>query len=70
MLNKELYKTQMEDVIKRIKDEAEGYLVMITIRKGETLSHIYYTNDFKVGDIMLAIDEHAKQLEEKEVKKI
>ena len=60
----------MEVVIKRIKDEAEGYLVMITIRKGETLYHTYYTNDFKVGDIMLAIDEHAKQLEEKEVKKI
>jgi len=68
--NKELHKIQMEDVVKRIEDGAEGYLIMLTIRKGDTLYHTYFTNDFKRGDMMLAIDEHAKQLEAKEVKQI
>ncbi len=63
MLNQELTKKQINEIVDKIKDKTEGYMILISTRKGDTLSHTYYTNDFRKGDIMPSLDEHAKLVE-------
>jgi len=63
MLNQELNKKQINEIIERIKDKSEGYMILLSVRKGETLYHSYFTNDYRKGDIMPSMDELAKLIE-------
>lgn len=63
MLSQELTKKQINEIIDKIKDKSEGYMILLSVRKGEILHHTYFTNGFRKGDIMPSLDEHAKLME-------
>lgn len=49
--------------VMRDAEKADGYLIMVTLLKGETLTHTYFTKNFRKNDIMASLDEQAKLLE-------
>jgi len=55
-------KSQLDEAIEQA-ERADGYLIMITRLNGDKLNHTYFTNNFRRGDIMPSLDEHAKNLE-------
>lgn len=52
----------MNKEIKQAK-KSDGYLIMITRRNEERLTHTFFTKNFRNADISKTLDEHKRQLE-------
>ena len=72
-LNEEVRKNKLgnDELFRELEKlkESDGYLVMISRLKGDTLIHTYFTKNFRRDDIAPSLDEHAKLLKSEIIKK-
>ncbi len=66
LIKSKVVETKHDGLKKRLEQviRADGYLVMITHRSGDTLHHTYFTNKFRHDDMIPTLDEHAKMLQQ------
>ena len=44
-------------------EQSEGYMIVMTKREGDKLTHTTFINNFRKDDIFSSLDEYAKLLE-------
>jgi len=58
---------QREEILNKLAEaeSSDGFLMTITIKKGDELLHTFFTNEFLKADLMTSLDECASLIQEK-----